>query len=64
MDEIIFDITGMTREQAIKEAMRLFHFDRCYAEFYVAIELGEIDGDIVLIGGEDTEDSAYTYDSD
>lgn len=60
MDEIILDITKMPREQAIEEIMRVFHLDRADAEFHVAIEFGEIEGDLILVDSENTEDSAYS----
>lgn len=44
-----------TREEKVLEAMKLFGFSRSDAEFYVAMELGEINGD-VDIDGVDSQD--------
>lgn len=50
-DEVkTLDITGMTRDQAIEAAMNFWGMDRDDAEFYVSIELGEIEGDMIFIG--------------
>ena len=46
----ILDITGMTRDQAIEAFMNFWSLDHSDAEFYVAIELGEIEGDMIFIG--------------
>lgn len=53
MGEVTLDISGMTREQAIAEFMRVLHIDRADAEFMVSIELGEVEGDVILVDGED-----------
>lgn len=37
----------MTREERIREMMEAFGFTRVEAEFAVAIENGEIDGDVI-----------------
>ena len=47
MEEI--DLTKMPREEAVKLAMTLFNFTRSYAEFYVAMARGEVDGDVIEV---------------
>lgn len=61
MAEIIVDTSELTRERAIEEYMRLFKISHREAAFYISIVRGEIEGDMVLVNSEDTEDSAYSY---
>lgn len=46
-------MTPEEREKWIKEQMRLGGLTRAEAEFALAIELGEINGDLVEENGED-----------
>ena len=45
---------GEGREQAIERIMRDLNVDRVRAEFILALELGEIDGDASLSGPPDS----------
>lgn len=50
MDEITVSYEAWRREQLVLQAMEDLGVGRQEAEFYVAIELGESDGDEIAVG--------------
>lgn len=46
----------VTKEQRIQAIMEVLHVSRGEAEFIYAMETGEVDGDIVIVDEEATDD--------
>jgi hypothetical protein len=50
MDNIIkLDLVNTPREKAIDLVMEYYGVDRCEASFIVALERGEVEGDVIIV---------------